>query len=79
MLGVEETLDVTSGIRQGCTVSTELFKLVTYEIIKKLEETGDKVMIEGIDFSSLFYADDSILVAVCYTGQNLGIASHNYF
>ncbi|CAL4119723.1 unnamed protein product, partial [Meganyctiphanes norvegica] len=63
MLGVEETLNVTSGIRQGCTVSTELFKLVTYEIIKKLEETGDKLMIEGIDFSSLFYADDSILVS----------------
>ncbi|CAL4219705.1 unnamed protein product [Meganyctiphanes norvegica] len=61
MLEVEE-IDITSGIRQGCTVSTELFKLVTYEIIRKLEEQGNNLIIEGANFSSLFFADDSLMI-----------------
>ena len=31
---LEENIDITSGIKQGCTGSTTLFKLITYEIIK---------------------------------------------
>ncbi|CAL4160738.1 unnamed protein product [Meganyctiphanes norvegica] len=62
MLGVEEEIDITSGIRQGCTVSMELFKLVTYEIIRKLEEQGNNLIIEGANFSSLFFADDNLMI-----------------
>ena len=31
----EENVNITSGIKQGCTGSTTLFKLITYEIIKE--------------------------------------------
>ena len=34
----EIEIEVTSGIRQGCTASTVLFKLITYKIIEKNEK-----------------------------------------
>ena len=36
----EETIKITSGIRQGCTESTTLFKLITYMITKQIMEAG---------------------------------------
>ena len=36
----ESKIDITSGIKQGCTLSSTLFKLITYRIIKELEEKG---------------------------------------
>ena len=32
----KESIDISSGIRQGCNGSTSLFKLVTYKIAKEL-------------------------------------------
>ena len=32
---IRKEIEITSGIKQGCTISTTLFKLVTYLIIKK--------------------------------------------
>ena len=63
IMGEERNIAISSGIRQGCTVSTELFKLVTYVIIKKLEEEGEPFYLEGLDLSSLFFADDNLLAA----------------
>ena len=40
--GMEETIDVTSGIRQGCSISTLLFKMVTFDIIEDLEKKRPK-------------------------------------
>ena len=37
---LSKTIDVTSGIRQGCTGSTMLFKLITYMIIEELNRRG---------------------------------------
>ena len=37
---LENELDITSGIKQGCTRSTTIFKLITYKIMKKLEREG---------------------------------------
>lgn len=39
--GIEKEVetDVTRGIRQGCTDSTTLYKLVTYTIIQQMEES----------------------------------------
>ena len=37
----EEKINITSGIKQGCTGSTTLFKLITYEIIKEMEKHGE--------------------------------------
>ena len=34
----EIEIEVTSGIRQGCTVSTVLFKLITYKIIEEIKK-----------------------------------------
>ena len=59
----EIEINVTCGIKQGCTASTTLFKLITYEIIKNLENS----CIEGFKdnnfrIKSLFYADDVLLL-----------------
>ena len=59
----EGRINVTSGVRQGCTASTVLFKIITYEIIKELEARGEGFVIGGIRLSSLFFADDSTLLA----------------
>ena len=37
-------IDVNSGIKQGCPMSTTLFKLVTYKIIRHMEERGKNTM-----------------------------------
>ena len=73
--GKEERVKVTSGIRQGCTASTELFKLVTFEIIRKLEEEGEVMEFGNINLNSLFFADDSLTVAktVEEAERNLGV------
>ena len=39
---MQETIEVTHGIRQGCSISTVLFKMVTFCIIEELEEKGVK-------------------------------------
>ena len=71
----EETIKIGSGIKQGCTASTEFFKLVTYEIIKELEEKGEKFTIGDICINSIFFADDSIALAktINATRKNLKI------
>ena len=58
-----EEMEITSGIKQGCTASTTLFKLVTYMIMSKLEEKGVPLEIDNIKLSSIFFADDSIAIA----------------
>ena len=62
MGGIEEEIAISAGIRQGCTASTAFFKLVTFEIMRKLEEEGENFMIDDISMNSLFYADDSIIL-----------------
>ncbi|CAL4081846.1 unnamed protein product [Meganyctiphanes norvegica] len=56
-------IDITNGIRQGCIASSVLFKLITYVIIEKLEKEGISYKIDNININSIFFADDSILVA----------------
>merc|ERR1712106_1207774 len=50
----EEKIEINSGIKQGCTASTVFFKMVTYEVIKKLEEEGEEFMVENIKINSSF-------------------------
>ena len=58
----EIEIEVTSGIRQGCTASTGLFKLITYKIIEEMRKTeGLKIL--GPKISRLFYADDGLILA----------------
>ena len=56
------TLDVTSGIRQGCTGSTTLFKLATFKVIQRLEELDKGYQDEIFKITSLFYADDGMIL-----------------
>ena len=58
----ELSIPVSSGIRQGCTVSTALLKLVTYKIMKKLEELNKGLEDEVFKITSLFSADDGMLL-----------------
>ena len=64
MLGdIEEEMEVNSGIKQGCTASTTLFKLITYMIMKEIETKGETYMIDNQNISTLFFADDNLAMA----------------
>ena len=55
----EIEIEVTSGIRQRCTASTVLFKLITYKIIEEMRKTeGIKILEPKI--TCLYYADINI-------------------
>ena len=58
---MKREISVNSGIKQGCPLSTTLFKPITFMIIRKLEEEGARYDVEGRNASSLFFADDSML------------------
>ena len=61
--GREERLKISTGIKQGCTASAVLFKIITFEIMKILEKRGAMVEVGRVRINSLFYSDDSLLVA----------------
>ena len=57
----EIEIEVTSGIRQGCTASTVLFKLITYKIIEEMRKT-EGIQISGPKITCHFYADDGLIL-----------------
>ena len=59
----EIEIEVTSGIRQGCTASTVLFKLITYKIIEEMRKNGRNTNIGTKNYICLFYADDGLILA----------------
>ena len=59
----EETIKITSGIRQGCTGSTTLFKLITYRIAKEIMATGMGYRDLQIYLPILLFADDGLLLS----------------
>ena len=59
----EEVINITSGIRQGCTGSTTLFKLITYEIAKEVMATGMGFRNEQIYIPLLLFAEDGLMLA----------------
>merc|ERR1712240_381774 len=50
---IEEEMDINSGIKQGCTASTTLFKIVTFKIMNSIELKGIEYDIEGQTFLKL--------------------------
>ena len=60
---MEETIEVTGGIRQGCSISTLLFKMVTFTIIEELNEKADPYKIRKYRNNSLWLADDATIIA----------------
>ena len=60
---LKETIEVTCGIRQGCSISTLLFKLVTFTIIEELRNNADLYKIGKYKGNSLWLADDATIIA----------------
>ena len=60
---MQEKIEVTCGIRQGCSISTLLFKMVTFKIIEELETKGRQYTVDRYKGNSLWLADDSTLIA----------------
>jgi len=60
---IKETIDVTCGIRQGCSISTLLFKMETFTIIEELLDYGDTYNIRKYSGNSLWLADDTTIIA----------------
>ena len=58
-----DTINITSGIRQGCNGSALLFIIVTYKIILEIRKTGYGFKDDNIYIPALFYMDDGILLA----------------
>ena len=56
-------VEMNSGIRQGCTASALIFKMVTYKIIEELSRRAEGVRLGGVKVGSLFFADDGMLLA----------------
>merc|ERR1711888_425731 len=59
---MNEKIEVTGGIRQGCCISTLLFKMVTFKIIEKLRKEPLFKMRKFND-NSIWLADDATLIA----------------
>ena len=59
----EVTTKITNGIKQGCTGSTTLFKLITYMIMTELEEKGRGFENDEIKLNSLYFADDGLILS----------------
>ena len=60
---LRKNINITSGIRQGCTGSTMLFKLILYMIISELNRRGTGYRDENVNIESLYFADDGVLLA----------------
>ena len=60
---MKKKIRVTSGIRQGCCISTLLFKMVTFKIIEELRNRGKRYQIDRYDGNSVWLADNSTLIA----------------
>merc|ERR1711895_292403 len=59
---MNKKVEVTRGIRQGCGISTLLFKLVTFRIIDELRKK-ERYRVRKFCDNSLWLADDATLIA----------------
>ena len=60
---MKRTIEVTSGIRQGCSISTLLFKMVTFTIIEELNKSVPAYETGKYKGNSLWLANDAVLIA----------------
>ena len=63
-LNQEKQVDITvsSGIRQGCNGSTVFFLIITYLLIRELEENQKGFKNEHFHIPALLYADDGLIL-----------------
>ena len=74
---VSKEIEITSGIKQGCTGSTSLFKLVTYMILIHLEDTGIGFKDLAFYFNTIFFADDGLNLTKSIEETKLSIQTIN--
>ena len=60
---LKKTVEVTSGIRHGCSISTLLFKMVTFTIIEEMNRSVQAYQTGAYKGNSLWLADDAVLIA----------------
>ena len=60
---MKECIEVTGSIRQGCSISTLLFKMVTFTMIDDLRNLAEKYKIGEFIDNSLWLADDATIIA----------------
>ena len=60
---ITDTFSMNQGVRQECILSPLLFNIFLSDLPKKLELTQGKVKLDSIKISSLFWADDIILLS----------------
>ena len=60
---MKKTIEVTSGIRQGCSISTLLFKMVTFTMIEEINNRAVKYKKGKYVGNSLWLADDATIIA----------------
>ena len=56
-------MEISNGIRQGCTASAVIFKLITFKIIEKIETNCGGIQYGRRKINSLFFADDGLLLS----------------
>ena len=54
---------VHSGLKQGGILSPLIFNLFVNDLGTLLEHSGKGVSLDGVNLSSLFFADDLVLIA----------------
>ena len=66
--GLTEWTEINRGVRQGCVMSPDFFNLYSEHILRRLEESNDRVTINGVGINNIRYADDTALIAVSEEG-----------
>ena len=60
---MRSTIEVTSGIRQGCSISTLLFKMITFTLIEEMYNKAPKYIKGKYEGKFLWLADDATIIA----------------
>ena len=56
-------IEITSGIRQGCNLSTTLFKMITFQILEELNSNTYGFKSDIANINMLFSADDGLMLS----------------
>ena len=59
---MRKKIEVTGGIRQGCCISTLLFKMITFTMIEDLRTRAEKYKVGEFMDNSLWLADDATVI-----------------
>ena len=60
---VTDWFNVTSGVRQGDSLSPSLFSIFLNNLAQEIKDSNNGVLLGGLCLSILLYADDIVLIA----------------